>query len=108
MVKPPFPRFDFCDQGSKVSPIPPTSLTRACRPHRNILVRTEDNTAKLADVLLAEALGGSVLNRKIHEHKRHAEAAYIAPEQLAKADYHADFRGDLYALGVLCYEMTTG
>ncbi len=74
---------------------------------RNVLIRGEDNSVKLTDVLLAQALHGSHLHKETHDKKRHAEAAYVAPEQLSGTTA-PDFRADLYALGVLCYELTVG
>ncbi len=74
---------------------------------RNVLIRGEDNTAKVADALLAQALQGSHLHKETHGKKRHAEAAYLAPEQLI-GTAAPDFRSDQYALGVLCYELAVG
>lgn len=74
---------------------------------RNVLIRREDSCAKLADVLLAQALHGSHLHKETHEHKRLAEAAYLAPEQLS-GSVTPDIRVDQYALGVMCYELACG
>jgi pSer/pThr/pTyr-binding forkhead associated (FHA) protein len=73
---------------------------------KNILIRRDDGSAKLADVLLTQALHGSHLQKETHPHKQQAEAVYLAPEQLAGAT--GDFRCDLYALGVICYALAMG
>jgi hypothetical protein len=74
---------------------------------KNVMIRREDGTIKLADVLLAQALQGSHLQQQTQELKRLIEAPYLAPEQLS-GSAAADFRCDLYALGVLCYELAMG
>jgi pSer/pThr/pTyr-binding forkhead associated (FHA) protein len=74
---------------------------------RNILIRREDNVAKLADVLLAQALQGSHLEQEIRGKKRVSEAVYLAPEQLGNSS-EPDAKSDLYALGVMCYQLATG
>ena len=69
----------------------------------NILV-TADGRAKLADFGLARPIAEatSVLTGT---HTLMGTAEYMAPEQ---HDGHADQRVDIYALGVMLYEMLTG
>ncbi len=74
---------------------------------RNVLIRKEDRVVKLADVLLAQALHGSHVHQETRAKKRLAEAAFLAPEQLAGTS-EPDSRCDLYALGVMCYFLATG
>ena len=69
----------------------------------NILV-TQDGRAKLADFGLARPLnesGGTLTERRVVM----GTPDYMAPEQ---RDGHADHRADIYALGVMLYEMLTG
>ncbi len=69
----------------------------------NILV-TSDGRVKLADFGLARPIKGesSVLTGR---NVMMGTADYMAPEQ---RDGHADQRADIYALGVMLYEMLTG
>ena len=69
----------------------------------NILV-TAEGRAKLADFGLARPTNyeSSVLTRTTSQM---GTADYMAPEQ---QDGHADQRADIYALGVMLYEMLTG
>ncbi|NQY73854.1 MAG: AAA family ATPase, partial [Candidatus Margulisbacteria bacterium] len=46
------------------------------------------------------------LRRKKYVYKK-SERPYLAPEQLGKIKHHIDHRTDLYALGVIFYELTT-
>ena len=69
----------------------------------NILV-TQDGRAKLADFGLARPLhesGGTLTEKRVVM----GTPDYMAPEQ---RDGHADHRADIYALGVMLYEMLTG
>ena len=74
---------------------------------RNVLVRTEDQTTKLADLMLNRALEGSQLQRSIFDKKLLSELPYIAPEQ---TDPQAAVTplGDIYSLGAVLYALLTG
>jgi serine/threonine-protein kinase len=74
---------------------------------RNILIRGADKVAKLADLMLNQALEGSKLQKTILGQKLVAELPYLAPEQ---TDPHATVapRSDFYSLGVVLYAMLTG
>jgi predicted ATPase len=63
---------------------------------------TVDGTTKLADFSLARSLA----TRLIGERRIMGTLHYMAPEMILGEDI--DGRADLYALGVMLYEMTTG
>ena len=80
----------------------------------NILVTELDGQplAKVIDFGLAKALGGSAV---LTEHTLHTSygaavgtALYMAPEQVAVSALDVDTRADVYALGVVLYELLTG
>ncbi|HEU4327712.1 MAG TPA: protein kinase [Roseiflexaceae bacterium] len=65
----------------------------------NVLLR-KDGTPVLADFDLARAPSSA-------NHRRHSAPAYLAPEQLSQ-NAPVDARTDIYALGVLLFELLTG
>jgi len=75
--------------------------------HRDIkpanLIRLPDGTVKVMDFGIARLLGSS---RMTQTHHTIGTAAYMAPEQIRSQD--VDARADVYALGVLLYELLTG
>ena len=76
---------------------------RDLKPANVLLSGSSPRVAKLADLGLALPALGSRIS---HAGTIVGTAAYMAPEQaLGK---HVDGRADLYALGVLLYEMATG
>jgi serine/threonine protein kinase len=74
---------------------------------RNVLVRQEDRVAKLADLLLNQALEGSTLQKAILGKKLLAELPYLPPEQTDPHD-RVTPAADLYSLGGILYAMLTG
>lgn len=75
-------------------------------PH-NIYVRTEDKSTKLSDLMLTQALRGSVLAKGKHDAKFKSELPYLAPEQTSEAG-KVTLRSDLYGLGAVMYLICTG
>jgi serine/threonine protein kinase len=75
-------------------------------PH-NILWHETTETARLNDLVLADALEGSVMQRRVQEKKLLAELPYLPPEQLEENTFIDDL-SDLYSLGVVTYEVLTG
>jgi serine/threonine protein kinase len=75
---------------------------------QNILLQGTEETAKLNDLLLLDALEGSALRQKTIEKKLLAELPYMSPEQTDPSTKWVDDLSDLYSLGVMVYAMLTG
>jgi serine/threonine protein kinase len=78
----------------------------------NILVTVVDGVAvpKLVDFGVAKATGGSLTERTLFTgfHQFVGTPLYMSPEQADLAGVDVDTRSDIYALGVLLYELLTG
>ena len=74
---------------------------------RNILVREEDNTAKLGDLLLAKALEGPLAEDVTHLGDVPGELQYMSPERTFRSE-GGDGRSDIYSLGATVYALLTG
>jgi serine/threonine-protein kinase len=73
----------------------------------NILVRSNDKTVRLSDLLLSQALEGSRLQLARLEDKLLAELAYLAPEQ-TPGEGVVDCCTDMHSLGAVVYTLLTG
>jgi serine/threonine protein kinase/tetratricopeptide (TPR) repeat protein len=78
----------------------------------NILVTVIDGAAvpKIIDFGVAKAIGQGLTERTIHTafHQIIGTPLYMSPEQADLASVDIDTRSDIYALGVLLYELLTG
>ncbi len=72
----------------------------------NILIAA-DGTARLNDLMMHKALGGSVLDQAVRKQKERAEAAWLAPEQTEPGAYVDDL-ADQHRLGAIVYAVLTG
>jgi serine/threonine protein kinase len=73
----------------------------------NILIRSKDGVAKLADLMLAKALEGPMAESITRAGEIVGELAYMSPEQTT-GQVDLDCRSDIYNLGATCYRMLTG
>ena len=73
----------------------------------NILVRPEDWQLQIIDFGLATTFAEE---RPEFEHPSHLSSAlaYMSPEQTGRMNRPVDYRTDLYSLGVMLYELSTG
>jgi serine/threonine protein kinase/tetratricopeptide (TPR) repeat protein len=78
----------------------------------NILVTEQDGRAvpKVIDFGLAKATQARLTEKTLFTHFRQwiGTPAYMSPEQAGLASLDVDTRSDVYALGVLLYELLTG
>src|SRR5262249_3569467 len=78
----------------------------------NVLVTLQDGTplVKVIDFGLAKALGHQLTDKTLFTGSAHllGTPLYMAPEQAALSNGDVDTRSDIYALGVLLYELLTG
>ncbi|MEM6672913.1 MAG: serine/threonine-protein kinase [Planctomycetota bacterium] len=72
----------------------------------NVLVDASGRV-KLVDFGIAKLAGDEASTRLTHTHQAMGTLRYMAPEQL-DAPQSVDHRADIYALGILLYEMLTG
>ncbi len=78
----------------------------------NVLVEAREGrpVPKIIDFGLAKAIGAQLLDHSLVTHfgQRVGTPGYMSPEQSGPAGFDVDTRTDVYALGVLLYELLTG
>ncbi len=73
----------------------------------NVLIRSKDKVAKLADLMLAKAMEGPMVQSITRSGEMVGELPYMSPEQTLGSD-DIDSRSDIYNLGATCYRVLTG
>jgi serine/threonine protein kinase len=73
----------------------------------NVLLPPEDGPARLNDLGMWHALGGSALYREVMEKKFHDELPYLSPEHV-DPEAPVDDLSDQYGLGAVVYGLLTG
>jgi len=75
-----------------------------------VAVRDDDPAPIVIDFGIAKATGGSLTERTFFTRHRQmvGTPAYMSPEQASSSGHDIDTRSDIYALGVLLYELITG
>jgi len=78
----------------------------------NVLVSRHDDrpVVKVIDFGIAKATGVRLTDKTLHTEWRQlvGTPTYMSPEQAGMSDLDVDTRSDIYALGVLLYELLTG
>lgn len=72
----------------------------------NVLIRSKDKVAKLADLMLAKALEGPMAKSITRAGELVGELPYMSPEQTT-GGAEVDCRSDIYNLGATCYRLLT-
>jgi hypothetical protein len=75
-------------------------------PH-DILVNSETEEPRLANLMLDQALAGSPLHREFQDDRRQRDVAYFSPERCTLGAF-VDELSDQYSLGALVYARMTG
>jgi tetratricopeptide (TPR) repeat protein len=121
------PITEFCDQGQFTPRQRLGLFVHVCQAvqhahqkgiiHRdikpsNVLVTLQDGTplVKVIDFGIAKALGQSLTDKTVFTGfaQMLGTPLYMSPEQAAMSNGDVDTRSDIYALGVLLYELLTG
>jgi serine/threonine protein kinase/tetratricopeptide (TPR) repeat protein len=78
----------------------------------NVLIMSQDGTpmAKVIDFGVAKAIGQQLTDKTIYTQLTQMVGTpmYMSPEQAGQSGVDVDTRSDIYALGVLLYELLTG
>jgi serine/threonine protein kinase/Flp pilus assembly protein TadD len=78
----------------------------------NVLVMSDDGTplVKVIDFGVAKAIGLQLTEKTVYTHFTQLVGTplYMSPEQAGKSGRDVDTRTDIYALGVMLYELLTG
>jgi eukaryotic-like serine/threonine-protein kinase len=81
-------------------------IHRNLRPSK-ILIQQSDQTAKLADLMLAKALEDTLAEKMSRPGDYAEDLHYLSPEQ-ARGNEAVDERSDLFSLGSIVYALLTG
>jgi serine/threonine-protein kinase len=73
----------------------------------NILLRSEDKTVMLGDLMLAKALEGSLAQQVTRPGELVGDIAYMSPER-TRGTSDVDGRADIYGLGATVYALIAG
>jgi len=73
----------------------------------NILVRSSDKVTKLADLMLAKAMSGTLARQITRPGELVGDVEYMSPERTRSAA-EVDGRSDIYSLGATVYALLTG
>ncbi len=73
----------------------------------NILVRSSDKVAKLADLMLAKAMSGTLARQVTKPGELVGDLLYMSPER-TRSESEVDGRSDIYSLGATVYALLTG
>jgi tRNA A-37 threonylcarbamoyl transferase component Bud32 len=79
---------------------------RDLKPH-NVMLRIDDDRERLEPVLMDFGIAKLIRGDSITDSNAIGTIGYMAPEQIQTAR-DVDHRADIYALGILLYEMLTG
>jgi serine/threonine protein kinase/tetratricopeptide (TPR) repeat protein len=78
----------------------------------NVIVSSHDGTpvVKVIDFGVAKAIGQQLTDKSVYTHFSQfiGTPLYMSPEQAGQSDLDVDTRTDIYALGVLLYELLSG
>jgi serine/threonine protein kinase len=74
---------------------------------QNILIRSADHLAKLADLMLAKAFEGRLAQQITSQGELVGDMVYMAPER-TQAGADVDQRSDIYSLGATVYTLVCG
>jgi serine/threonine protein kinase len=75
---------------------------------QNIMIRREDQAAKVGDLMLAKALDDTVAAQVTRPGEILGDVLYMSPERTTGGLMASDARSDLYSLGATAYALLTG
>jgi serine/threonine protein kinase len=74
----------------------------------NILIRGEDQLAKLGDLMMAKALEGKMAQQITRPGELLGDVRFLPPERTSGLATEVDARSDIYSLGATAYALLTG